>query len=541
MPFRHVMGKNNDFRNLRFLHYILLSTLGIVVALGVSVFQNTPGYMDADYYYSGGVRLAGGYGFSDEVIWNYLDDPDGLPHPSHGYWMPLVSMLASGGMSLAGRVDFDAAQLPFLLLSALLPPMTVALALSIGMSREQAFMSGILAVFGGFYVSYLPTTDSFGLYMLFGSSFFILLGEPWRNKTTIRARIADLLIGILAGLMHLTRADGLFWLAVGLLYITLVWIKSRAWKYMLISYGLCVAGYLLVMGPWMARNLYAFGVLLSPAGSQVLWFTEYNDLFYYPADQITSTFFWNHGLSNILRDRLWALGLNLQTAVVVQGEILLAPLIVLGIWQLRNDRRIRIGVFAWLTTFGIMTLVFPFAGARGGFFHSGAALQPLWWSLAPLGLDSIVSWGARVRGWKHGQAQRVFRFGVIVLVVILSIFLVVTRVIGPDLSHPTWGVNNERYLHLERALVRFGAAPDDRVIVNNAPGYYVANQRSALSIPNGDVETVLAVADRYRARYLLLEFNQLKGDDDLFANPGDRAGFKYLGTIDEVRIYEIQK
>ncbi len=46
-----------------------------------------------------------GYGFSEMVLWNFLDDPEGLPHPSHGYWMPLVSILSAAGMVAFNRLD----------------------------------------------------------------------------------------------------------------------------------------------------------------------------------------------------------------------------------------------------------------------------------------------------------------------------------------------------------------------------------------------------------------------------------------------------
>ena len=87
-----------------------------------------------------------------------------------------------------------------------------------------------------------------------------------------------------------------------------------------------------------------------------------------------------------MKARAWSLGLNLATTLAVQGEIFLLPLIGVAIWHMRKDRRVQLVLLAWLLTLGVMTIVFPFAGARGGFFHSGAALQTVWWVLAPLGL-----------------------------------------------------------------------------------------------------------------------------------------------------------
>jgi hypothetical protein len=83
--------------------YFLLLFLALVVQLVVASAQEIPGYLDADYYYGGGLQLVRGQGFTEPYLWNYLDDPQSLPHPSHGYWMPLASILAALGMWLTGQ------------------------------------------------------------------------------------------------------------------------------------------------------------------------------------------------------------------------------------------------------------------------------------------------------------------------------------------------------------------------------------------------------------------------------------------------------
>ena len=51
-------------------HYLLLFVIGFLVPFGVSRFQTLPGYMDADYYFVGGMQLAEGKGFTEPYIWN---------------------------------------------------------------------------------------------------------------------------------------------------------------------------------------------------------------------------------------------------------------------------------------------------------------------------------------------------------------------------------------------------------------------------------------------------------------------------------------
>ena len=83
--------------------YLFLFALGFAVAFGTASLQDLPGYLDSGYYFVGGLQLVEGKGFTEPFLWNYLDDPAGLPHPSHTYWYPLSSILAAIGMYLTGQ------------------------------------------------------------------------------------------------------------------------------------------------------------------------------------------------------------------------------------------------------------------------------------------------------------------------------------------------------------------------------------------------------------------------------------------------------
>ncbi len=92
---------------------ISLYLLGLVVYSIPAYFQSSPGYMDAEYYYSVAVQLKEGMGFNEMIIWNFLDDPAGLPHPSNGYWMPLPSILAWIGMVMTSSTEFVKSRIIF--------------------------------------------------------------------------------------------------------------------------------------------------------------------------------------------------------------------------------------------------------------------------------------------------------------------------------------------------------------------------------------------------------------------------------------------
>ncbi|HET7376641.1 MAG TPA: hypothetical protein VFK30_08035 [Anaerolineae bacterium] len=63
--------------------YGLVFALALIVRVLAALPQAQPNYMDAAYYTVGGQRLAQGFGLNDPYVWDYLDQPASLPHPSH--------------------------------------------------------------------------------------------------------------------------------------------------------------------------------------------------------------------------------------------------------------------------------------------------------------------------------------------------------------------------------------------------------------------------------------------------------------------------
>lgn len=536
--------------------YLALAVLGLLMLLVVAYFQTTPGYMDAEYYFSGGRSLNAGEGFEEWILWNYLDDPQSLPHPSHAYWMPLASIVTWLGMLLTRSHTFSAGRLGFLLIAGCIPPLTAALAYRLMPKRASAWLAGLLAVFPVYYLPYLPTSDTFAIYMLLGicwlwlAAGYPLILQRFLPDGKVRMFFRLALLGVVSGLMHLARADGLVWLLLALGSI-IIWRDERKaehtkvatptatdWKTILLQSSSCLLGYLLIMAPWMTRNLAEFGSLLAPGGMKSLWFIDYNDLYAYPAGVLTIARWWSTGLSSILQTRLWALGQNLQTLLAVQWMIILAPLIIWGLWRCRTERVVRIGLVALFSILFLMTVIFPFAGARGGFFHSGAALQPLYWALAPVGLQAFVEWGGRARGWKP-KAWRVFAAATLAGVIMLSVIVVNSRVLGADWRQPVWGASHEQYVRLGQALDAIGASSQDVVLVNNPPGFYLAAGKPAAAIPNGGPDILLAAAEKYNARFIILEGNHPPGLDDLYQQPASHPGMHYVETIAGAHLIEI--
>ena len=517
-------------------HYAILFFIGLLVPLAVSRFQTLPGYMDADYYFAGGIQLANGKGFSEPYLWNYLDNPVGLPHPSHTYWMPLASIVSAIGMWISGQSTYAAGRLPFILLSACVPLLTATLAYEVTGKSFPALVSGLLSIFSLYYAPFMPVPDNYALFMLLGSVFLLL--APRQQKWIPVA------LGALAGLMTLARNDGLLWLGIAAFTIMLkssdkpkgTRITFAEWISLIVPAGLlALVGYLIVMGFWHLRNLSLFDSFMAPGGWRLLWLQNYNETFIYPPEDLNRESFLQGGLNLAVQNRARALTSNLSNAFAAQGGIFLFPFILIGLWQLRHDLRTKMAVTGWLILFAVMTLIFPFAGSRGSFFHAGAAFQPFWWVAAPVGLDTVISW-ARKRGqFADKNAPYIFQGILVLLAIFMTGYLVNFRVIASG-----WAKDDYIYPSVERMFVDNGISPVDVVIVRNPPGYFIASGRPSVALPFGDESTILAVAERYNARYLVIEKDgTFEAIQDLYDDPQGNSSFVYLGEINEAKLYRI--
>jgi len=521
-------------------HYILLFIGSLVFFSLISLIQKTPGYMDSAYYFATGRIIASGNITSEPFLWNYLNSPASLSSPIFSYWMPLAGILASLPMSLAGSGQFWVSRVLFILLSSLIPLLCVYFAAKFTQNAYILWLAAGFGIANGYYLPFLTIPETFALFMILGAIYFIfcewiISDSGAANKKYLRW----LILGGIAGLMHLTRADGILWLfGAVLLTIIIGWpLKMSFFRWM--KQVFCIlSAYLLVMAGWFIRNLTVYHSLF-PAGSNLsLRMTEYNDLFIFPASELTWTRWLQSGWASILGVRTQALLDNLQNIIGVMGGIMLFPFLVVGMWKLRKNRLIQFALLMFLIIFCAMTFIFPFAGARGGFFHSASAFQVLFWAVAAFGFEKSITWVAGKRKWKTEKSIPLLGTTLIICLAIISSLAFYIKVNGVGNIHPTWDSPAWQYTLIDDYLKTTEGDSSSPIMINDSPGYYAATDRPAIQLLKADLKTSLAAMEQFDVRFLVIANDHTDALAPLYNQPGDQSGLLLIGEIEGNYIYE---
>ncbi len=527
--------------------YVLLFTITLLFRIATALPLEQTGYMDASYAVHVAENLARGRGFVEEVLWNYLDNPAGLPHPSNLYWMPLPSMLIAPFFVVLGD-SYHVAQIPFILISSLLPLFAFYLSRKIFSRDDYAWAAALFTAFSGFYTIYWVSPDNFAPFALTAG---ICLYVIARGVETSSARYF-FAAGILAALSHLSRADGVLLLAVAPLAL-LIHRPTRTFRAVGLFTVYCLLGYLLVMTPWFVRDYLAVGTPYPSAGTKTLWLTNYDELFRF-TDDITLARYLAWGIGPIIGSKLQAGALDLLIVVFGALQLFLAPFAAIGLWRIR--RRVEMLPFFLYAAllYLAMALVFTFPSSHGSMLHSAAALIPFFAVAVPPGVDAVVEWIARRRKtWQAAQASLVFRGGFIALSIFVSIFLYaqgIWPIVNLPSTIPLWNQRDAAYRDVAAWLDHQGDlgqnARGDVVMAVDPPALSNLSHQRVIAIPTDNVDAIFAAARKYNARYLVLEYDHPAPLRDLFQQrvtiPGLTRVAEFRDALDRpVTLYEITR
>ncbi|HET9877739.1 MAG TPA: hypothetical protein VFQ81_00335 [Candidatus Limnocylindria bacterium] len=392
---------------------VILSAIALLVRGLAAALVSWPAYTDPAYYTLVAERIATGHGFTVPVIWSFLEvgatlpaDPV-LPVASNGHWMPLTSLLPAAFMAIFGTA-YGVAQVPMVLLSAALVPLTYLVGWRFWHSRTVAIGASILALFAGPLLIMYPQVANFAPFGVTGA---LAIGASCLAVSARRPGPLLVAAGLAAGLATLARVDGLLLTIAPATAWLLRWRPrdgEPAWRPRpALAWGVAsAAAYLAVIGPWLVRNLGTFGSPFPSAGGHTLWITDYNEQFSI-GHPVTLDGYLAAGPGLIMGSKIGALIELIGRTGVLLGGIFL---VFFAYGLLRAWRRPELVPF--VATFGAvfaaMVLIFTFHAPHGAFYHGAPAWLPFAMPIAVAAVpDACV---AASRWWRFLGRPATHRF-----------------------------------------------------------------------------------------------------------------------------------
>lgn len=488
---------------LRWLVLLLVFGVALLTRLVLLTRVEHPGLWDPTHYYLLGRNLLQGKGFTIDYIWHFLNGPPaGVSHPID-YWMPLPGVLAALGMA-AGGDSVQAAVLPFALLGALQAALAVWLADQLGLPLAARILAGLGTAFSPDLLIASLHTDTT---VPFSVLAMLSLIAMWRGLTSDGRWLW--LSGMCGGLALLTRNDGMLLVPVFVLSAGIAaWqgYRVRFWHY--VGFGLA---FLLAVAPWMVRNVQALGMVW-PGGATSTAFTRHSEELYVYATPLTLERYLAVGVGNIVQKRLFELVASLKLMAAVTGQFFGAAIGGLGLllgwtwWKRGRVENTESQAAASLANRLFWPLLPALLLVIGGWLfyglvtpiHSqGGSFKKLYLGVLPL---LMVGGAAVVTHFVRPRAVQ----AVVVALAIVMLLPGAFDIVRDDLTL------NRTYAStikdIGRVLDDLQAQMDGELILMTRDPWsinYLLGYRTVM-VPEENLETILAVADRYGVTHVLL-------------------------------------
>jgi hypothetical protein len=521
---------------------LVLLAAALVARVVAALLVPSAPYTDAAYYTLVAERLADGHGFTLPVLYSFLEvggslpaDP-GLPVDSNGHWMPLTSMAAAGSMAMFGT-DWRAGQVPMVALAVLWVGISHFITWDLWRVRSHAAVAGVLAIFAGPLLVMLSLVDSFALFGVLGA---LALWASTRAVRSDRWGWWLALAGGLIGLATLTRVDGIL-LAVA---PAIAWWSRRheVRPQQAIAIGVISAiACLIILAPWMVRNLAVYGAVLPSAGGHTLWITSYNEQFTIGHEVSLATYL-AAGPGLIVGSKLMAFAELAGRMVAIAGGVF-ASYFVGGAWMLRRRPELRPFLGYWVVMFLAMALLFTFHAPKGAFLHTAPAWLPMAFAIAVGSVGPVSS--ALGRWWPFLRRPQTHRFliGASVVAAIVLSFVSSAALLSQ------WRLANDR---LARAADYLAAnVPADQVVMFADPARLnLLTGHPGVAAPFDPFAVIEDVVRAYEVRWVVVTLDLGEARDALglwdgaAAVDSDGASPRFLPSEPAfesvgVRVYEV--
>lgn len=458
-------------------------------------------YLDASYYTVVAENLATGNGFNVPVIWAYLDvgaqipaEPI-LPIPSNAHWPPLGPLVAAAGMVILGPT-WDAGEIPMVLISAAIPPFTYLVGWELFRSRRIAIGAAVLALFPGPLFILYPGIDNFALFGLFGTLVLYASMRAVRSPKPARWLV---LAGASAGMAALTRIDGV------LLTVSpaMAWLIGRGWApwsplggRASWRAGFASAGaFLIVVSPWLIRNVMVFDAAMPSAGGHTLWITSYNQQFSV-GQEVSLAAYLDWGWANIIGSKLETWAIVAGRTLVLMGGFLVLPFVG-GMWAFRHRPEIAPFLVYFGLVFFLMGALFTFHAPQSAWYHSAPAWLGFAYPIALAGIAPTFIVLGRVWRFLARPQTHVFLGGIGLLAA------VVLSVLGSASLYGGWLSSRERDV-AAASFFREKGMTEDVVMYRDASKLNLMTGNTAVAIPFDAYPVIEEVARAYNVQWLVV-------------------------------------
>jgi hypothetical protein len=488
-------------RALLWRDMLALTAIALIVRTAAAWLVPFPPHVDAAYTTMVAEQLAGGQGFSAPALWSFLEVGGRLPAnpilpvPSNAHWMPLPAIVAALPMTVLGP-DWRAGQVAMVILSSLLVPMTY-LAGHVGWrSRRIAIVAATLALAAGPLLLMYPLIESFAVFGVLGGTAIL---------ASIRAVDAQrpgpwlVAAGLAAGLAALTRVDGtLLALAPATAWVVRRPFSGAAFRtpsHAVLWGGASAMAFLLVVAPWLLRNLDAFGTPFPSPGSRMLWIRDYNEHLSISLE-LTLDRYLAWGLPAIAWSKLIALGEVAGRGLGLLGGIFGISFIA-GLWSHRRDRRLAPFVVYFTVMLVAMVLLFTEHAPKGAFLHTAPAWLPI---ALPMAVAGVVPLATTLgRGWPFLRRPATHRFVEVVGVA----GAVVLAIAGAASLSDQWTTRAERHSAAAEFL-RGTAAADDVLLAADPSSLYLLTGLRGVATPFDPYSVLAQVVGAYGVDWVVV-------------------------------------
>ena len=354
------------------------------------------------YYVAVARNIAEGRGPVIDAIWSYATPPFTLPgKPAFELWQPMASFIAALPMPFLGT-SYSSAQLAFAVVGALLAPLAWLVArdaakrLDLPEHRRPyvAMGAGAVAALAGPFVVTAAVPDSTLPFTVLAVGACLCMPAAARGNP--RALLA---LGVLLGLAYLTRMEAVY---LGLAFVAIAWSAGERGRRLFGRIGAVALIGALVVLPWWARNVAAFGTPMPGQLADNAFLTSNEQIFGW-TDQPTLAGFLAQGPVKIVANIAAAFWNDAVTVLLVPGNVIVVAALLAIAFGWRRRRATTASPLVALLAYGticfvVTSVVFPVATLWGTFEHAAGPLFVCFAVLAVLGADAFV---ARVRQWRN--------------------------------------------------------------------------------------------------------------------------------------------